>query len=62
MLSWIGVIESGFYQQFLLWCAGSVPDPHNFWWAVNKIIGVVMWITIVRRDDSEKEGRGLRGQ
>ncbi len=36
-----------------------INTPHNLWWAVNKIIGIVMWVTIVKSDDSEKEGRGL---
>ncbi len=54
ILSLIAVMKSGFYQQFLLWCNGTAPDPHNWLWALNKTIGVVMWITIIRSDDSGK--------
>ncbi len=50
ILSWVAVVGSGFYQQFLLYGTGTVPDPHNFWWAVNKTIGVIMWVTIVRSE------------
>lgn len=54
ILSLIAVMKSDFYQQFLLWGAGTAPDPHNLWWALNKTIGVVMWITIIRSDGSGK--------
>ncbi len=47
ILSWVAVINSGFYQQFLIYVVEAL-DPHNFWWAVNKVIAVVMWVTIVR--------------
>ncbi len=48
ILSWVAVINSGFYQQFNLHAAGMVPDPTNFWWAVNKTIGIVMWGVTIR--------------
>ena len=52
-LLWIAVMQGGFYQQFLINKAGMVSDPHGPLIMVDKMIGILMWVTIVRRDKNE---------
>ena len=42
-------IDSGFFYQWSLCEQGLAPDPHNWQWAIEKTIAVLMWIGIVNR-------------
>jgi len=54
VLLWVLVITGGFYQQFLAYIVEEAPDPHNLLLVVNRIVGIVMWVTIVRCGNGEK--------
>lgn len=60
IVSVIILMKSGFYQQFLLWCNGTASDPHNIWWALTKIIGIMMWTTVVKNKKEESPQKSTR--
>lgn len=49
LLGWMGVLESGFYQKFLLYERGLGPNPHDLFMFINVVIGRGFWLPLVRR-------------
>jgi len=42
---------SGWFTQFRAWGANlSLPDPHNWLWALSKVIGIMMWISVIKNE------------